>query len=293
MMEGLRSAAIDIGSNAVRLLLSRVFDTESGPYFKKISLIRKPIRLGEDVFTHPTITPEKAEQLTLTLMGFQNLMTAYKPVAYRACATAAMREARNAADIRDRIYTRCGIGIEVIDGQEEGGIIFSNRHTTVPEGCDARLYVDVGGGSTEITLCARDKRVARSFNIGTIRLLQDMVASSEWERMKAWVQQQTCGYRSIAATGSGANIQKLLNLAKRKEGLRISVEQLKRIRNELEAYTVTERVMRLGLKPDRADVILPAQRIYLSVLNWGKSLPSKFRKWAWRTASSACCTKRT
>ncbi len=273
MIDGLKFAAIDIGSNAVRLLLSGVFETEAGPYFKKISLIRMPIRLGQDVFTIQSISAEKAERLDQALTGFKHLMAAYAPVAYRACATSAMREAQNGADICKRIYQSSGIEVEVIDGQEEARIIFSKGNNLLQEGIDAQVYVDVGGGSTEITLFSGDKRITRSFNIGTIRLLQDMVTSSDWDKMKAWVQEKTRPYRNVSAVGSGGNIHKLLSLAKSKDGLSISAAKIKQIRTKLEAHTVAERITQLGLKPDRADVILPAIKIYLSILKWGK-IPS-------------------
>ena len=273
MIDGLRFAAIDIGSNAVRLLLAVVFEMETGPYFRKISLIRMPIRLGKEVFTLGTISPEKSRRLALTLTGFKHLMDAYTPLAYRACATSAMREARNQAQVCKQIFKDSGIAVEVIDGQEEAGIIFSNGLADIPEGKDAHVYVDVGGGSTEVTLFAGGSSVSRSFNIGTIRLLEDMVTSSDWKQMKRWVQEQTRPYKKIAASGSGGNVHKLLSLAKSKDGLSISTAKIKRIRTKLEAYTVTQRITQLGLKPDRADVILPAIKIYLSVLSWGK-IPS-------------------
>lgn len=273
MVDGLRFAAIDIGSNAVRLLLAVVFEMETGPYFRKISLIRMPIRLGKEVFTLGNISPEKARRLVLTLTGFRHLIDAYTPLTFRACATSAMREARNRTQVCKQILKSSGIAVEVIDGQEEAGIIFSNGHAAVPEGKEAQVYVDVGGGSTEITLFTGKSRISRSFNIGTIRLIEDMVTSSDWAQMKLWIQEQTRPYKKIAAAGSGGNIHKLLSLAKSKDGLSITTDKIKRIRTKLESYTVTQRITQLGLKPDRADVILPAIKIYLSVLNWGK-IPS-------------------
>jgi exopolyphosphatase / guanosine-5'-triphosphate,3'-diphosphate pyrophosphatase len=270
MIEGLKFAAVDIGSNAVRLLLASVFEMESGPYFRKISLIRMPIRLGMDVFTDHSIGPQRAEKLVQTLVGFKHLIMAYGPAAYRACATSAMREARNRKQVCNQIRQRAGIEVEVIDGQEEARIIFSNSRTDATEGQDAQIFVDVGGGSTEITLCVGERRISQSFNIGTIRLLQDMVTTLDWNQMKDWVQAQTRFYKKITAAGSGGNIHKLLRLAKSKDGQSVCTAKIKRIRTRLEAYTVAERITRLGLKPDRADVILPAIRIYLSVLNWAK-----------------------
>jgi exopolyphosphatase / guanosine-5'-triphosphate,3'-diphosphate pyrophosphatase len=191
MIEGLKFAAIDISSDAVRLLLASVFEMEAGPYFRKISLIRMPIRLGMDVFTDQSIGPQRAEKLVQTLIGFKHLITAYGPAAYRACATSAMREARNREQVCDQIRRRSGIEVEVIDGQEEARIIFSDSPAGAIAGQQAQLYVDVGGGGTEITLCADGLRLSQSFSIGTIRLLQDMVTSADWNQMKAWVQAQT------------------------------------------------------------------------------------------------------
>jgi exopolyphosphatase/guanosine-5'-triphosphate,3'-diphosphate pyrophosphatase len=270
MIDGLKFAAIDIGSNAVRLLLAAVFEIDNGPQFRKISLVRMPVRLGEDVFTHQVVSPGKARQLVQTLTGFKHLIEAYAPLAFRACATSALREARNCQEICGRIREGSGIQVDVIDGQEEAGIIFHNSLATLPPAMDAKVYVDVGGGSTEITLFTSTGRISRSFDIGTIRLLKDMVTSLDWDHMKQWIREQSRLYPRICAAGSGGNLHKLLKLAKSKDGLSITAAKIKQIRSDLESYTVQERITRLGLKPDRADVILPAIKIYLSVMSWAK-----------------------
>lgn len=270
MESGLKFAAIDIGSNAIRLLLSAVFKAAEGPYFRKISLIRMPIRLGEDAFIKHKISKSKVDQLVQALTGFKHLMAAYGPIDYRACATSAMREAKNSKAVCDRIHQEAGIDVHVIDGKDEADIIFSNGNKRGGNTHDATVYLDVGGGSTEITMYRKGHSVSRSFNIGTIRLMKDMVASSDWSRMKLWVQEESTGFKDPVAICSGGNIHKILRLSKSKDDESISFKQMKKVRKQLKAYTVAERITKLGLKPDRADVILPAHKIYYSVLKWGQ-----------------------
>jgi exopolyphosphatase/guanosine-5'-triphosphate,3'-diphosphate pyrophosphatase len=272
MKTGLKFSAIDIGSNAIRLLLSEVFEDDPEPCFKKISLIRMPIRLGEDVFLRHCISDAKIDQLVHSMAGFKHLMAAYRPVAYRACATSAMREAENSAAICKRIQKETGIDVQIIDGRKEAEIIFANGNPKRAHGSDqyAKVYLDVGGGSTEITILHKGRRVSRSFNIGTIRVMQDMVTSLDWDQMKQWVQDQTAQLDNMVAICSGGNIHKILRLSKSKDGVSITLKQMKKVRKLLKAHTVAERITKLGLKPDRADVILPAHKIYYSVLKWGK-----------------------
>lgn len=270
MTTGLRFAAIDIGSNAVRLLLAGVFEADSEPFFKKISLIRMPIRLGEDSFVKNQISDDKIEKLIQSMIGFKHLIAAYQPISFRACATSAMREAKNHGAICKRVLDESGIDIQVISGQEEADIIFSNGSRPFGNYDNAQVYVDVGGGSTEVTVFHNGDQVSRSFNIGTIRVMQDMVTSADWDEMKMWVRDQTAQLKNITAIGSGGNIHKILRLAKSKDGPCISRKQMKKVRKLLKAHTVAERIVKLGLKPDRADVILPAHKIYHSILKWGK-----------------------
>lgn len=269
METGLKFAAIDIGSNAIRLLLSAVFDTSEGPYFRKISLIRMPVRLGTDVFIRQRISEARVAQLVKALTGYKHLMAAYQPLAHWACATSAMREAQNREAVCDRIYEDAGIRVEVIDGKDEAGIIFSNGQMRPGDEQHATIYLDVGGGSTEITMIKNGKHISKSFNIGTIRLMKDMVTSVDWDNMKQWVQQHTADMSNPVAICSGGNIHKILRLARSKDGESINLKQMKKVRKQLEAFTVSERITQLGLKPDRADVILPAHKIYYSVLKWG------------------------
>ena len=264
-----RYAAIDIGSNAVRLLLSEVFETNNGPYFRKISLIRMPIRLGKDAFISGKISKDRARRLTHTISGFKNLIDAYRPLKVRACATSAMREAANGEKIKSQIYKQTGVDIEIIDGKEEARAIFANnpwRH--VAQG-SAWLFVDVGGGSTEITIYSNGKTKSRSFAIGTIRLLENLVEKKQWLEMKTWIQKHTHSFSSIEAIGSGGNINKIIKLAKCTDGKSISRKKMKEVRDYLRFFSYDERITSLGLKPDRADVIMPALKIYISVMKWG------------------------
>ena len=264
-----RYAAIDIGSNAVRLLLSEVFETDSGPYFRKISLIRMPVRLGRDSFILGRISKEHVKRLTNAIQGFKSLVLAYDPVAFRACATSAMREAANGQKIKEHIFGQTGVDIDIIDGKEEARIIFANNPWHhLPTG-SAWLFVDVGGGSTEITIFSDGKTKSRSFGIGTIRLIEDLVKKPQWSEMKSWIRDHTGGFSSIEATGSGGNINKIIKLAKCPEGNAITSGKMKKVREYLKFFSYDERITKLGLKPDRADVIMPALKIYLSVMKWG------------------------
>lgn len=268
MIKGTRFAAIDIGSNAVRLLLSAVFPTEDQPFFKKISLIRMPIRLGEDAFIQRVISKEKAQQLITTMAGFKQLIEAYGPVDFRACATSAMREAKNGGAIRNQIHREAGVDLQIIDGRQEAQILFANRSWNKLPARSANLFVDVGGGSTEITIFSARQTVSYSFNIGTVRILDGLITKKHWREMKAWVREHCDRYRSIKTIGSGGNINKIVKLAKGKNGKSVTVGKMHEIQSVLKSYSENERVTRLGLKPDRADVIMPAMKIYLSVMKW-------------------------
>jgi exopolyphosphatase / guanosine-5'-triphosphate,3'-diphosphate pyrophosphatase len=269
MITGKRFAAIDIGSNAVRLLLSAVFQTDSGPYFRKISLIRMPIRLGKDAFLHGRISKDNADRLISVIRGYKSLITAYRPLDVRACATSAMRESSNGKTLKREILDQTGIDIEIIDGKKEARIIFANNPWVHLEGDMAWLFVDVGGGSTEITIFSNRGTISRSFGIGTIRLLENLVPKAPWRAMKAWVRDQTSGFSNIGAIGSGGNINTIIKLAPCANNQSITLKKLKQVSNHLSFYSYVDRVTQLGLKPDRADVIMPALQIYKSVMKWG------------------------
>lgn len=264
-----RYAAIDIGSNAVRLLLAGVYGTFEDLRIKKITWVRMPIRLGEDAFLRREISRERAAKLEKTITGFRHLMAAYQPVAFKACATSAMRTAENGEEICRRILKNTGIGIEIIDGREEARFLFHNKHRIMTSGEKAALFIDVGGGSTEMNLFFNGRvKASISFNIGTIRLLNHRVTREDWDNMEQWVRQAVKGYPVVEAIGSGGNINKLFKLAKGRPGDSVSVKKIESVAAKLEALSMDARMVKYNLKPDRADVIVPGARIYLSAMTW-------------------------
>lgn len=259
-------AAVDIGSNAMRLLFCRAYDVNGKPHFSKEELIRLPIRLGEDVFLNGKISDRKAEKLITAMRGFHELIKVYEVDAYRAVATSAMRDAVNGQEVIDRIRKEAGLNVEIIDGKVEAQLVFSNHIEEMLNPKHAYLYIDVGGGSTELTLYHNQKVIAaKSFNIGTVRMLLDKVEKDEWDRMKDWVKKATLGVRPLHAIGSGGNINKIFKMTK-KENKNLSYNKLKGINDMLNSYTYAERVEVLGLKPDRADVIIHASRIFITIM---------------------------
>ncbi len=268
----MKIAAIDIGSNALRLLISHVHHVNGLPVFKKAALIRLPVRLGEDVFLTGKISRHKAKLLEKSIMAYKEIMDVYEVKHFRACATSAMREAENKEEIIEKILKKTGIQIEVLSGIEEAHAIFANQWKETLEPHKVYLYVDVGGGSTELTLFANHQAIAsESFKIGTIRLLYDQVNKNEWMRMKQWLLQNTKELKNITVIGSGGNINKLYKLAEIKSSKPISFDKLKDLEKFLTKYTYEDRIKVLGLNPDRADVIIPACKIYLSVMKWAGS----------------------
>ncbi|CAN5628624.1 Ppx/GppA family phosphatase [soil metagenome] len=263
----MRFAAIDIGSNAVRLLLCNVYETAEGAIFKKAELVRMPVRLGEDAFRYRSISDSKRDQLAKSMKAFKLLIEVFGVIDFRACATSAMREADNRQDIVDFVRDYSGINIEVIEGKEEAQIIYSNHIAEHLDHDQNYLYIDVGGGSTELTLFAENRIVSsQSFNIGTIRLLQDQVTKEVWNHFRSWVREHTKEFSPLTAIGSGGNINKIFKIADRKENRPLAVEKIREIYEYMKLFTVEERITKLGLNPDRADVIMPAAKIFLNVL---------------------------
>lgn len=260
-------AAIDIGSNAIRLLFCRVYTVDGKPHFSKEELIRMPIRLGEDVFLQGKISETKANRLIGALKGYSELIKVYGVMGYRAVATSAMRDAVNGPQIIERVKAEAGIDVEIIDGKNEAALVFSNHIEELLNPKHAYLYIDVGGGSTELTLYYDNKVIAaKSFNIGTVRMLLDKVVKDEWEEMKAWLKRNTIGIHPLYAIGSGGNINKIFKISGKKETKHLSYDKLKGIYEMLCSYTYQERIERLDMKPDRADVIIPAAKIFLTVM---------------------------
>ncbi len=259
-------AAVDIGSNAMRLLFCRAYDVNGKPHFSKEELIRLPIRLGEDVFLNGRISERKAEKLITAMRGFRELIKVYEVDGYRAVATSAMRDASNSSEIIARIKKEADLDVEIIDGKLEAQLVFSNHIAEVLNPKHSYLYIDVGGGSTELTLYSNQKVIAsKSFNIGTVRMLLNKVEKDEWELMREWVKKTTFGHSPLHAIGSGGNINKIFKMTK-KDNKNLSYQKLKSINDMLNSYTYEERVEVLGLKPDRADVIVHASKIFITIM---------------------------
>lgn len=263
-------AAIDIGSNAIRLLIQNVIEeTDRKTLFRKSSLIRVPVRLGEDSFTIGEISERNEERMTNTMKAFKLLMDVNGVEQYMACATSAVREANNGYEIVEKIYAASGVKIEVIDGKREAAIIASTDLKQLIQNDQSYLYIDVGGGSTEFTLFADGKiKVSKSFKMGTVRLLNNMVGESSWRSMEQWIKENTADHAKITIIGSGGNINKLHKMSGRKEGESLSYIWLNAQYHFLERMSYEDRISELGLNPDRADVIIPAARIYLSAAKW-------------------------
>jgi len=265
----MRFASIDIGSNAVRLMLCRVLNNGK-PFFSKDSLVRMAIRLGEDSFTNQLISEEKKEQLISTMIGFKHLIKAYKPISLIACATAAMREARNAPAIIQEIREKSGIDVKIISGRVEAETLYLNHIEDYLTPDNSYLYIDVGGGSTEMTLFSHGQVIAsESFNIGSVRIISNGVSAGQWAAMKSWTKQNVGKQKSVRAIGSGGNINKLYKFAGKKEQTYLSYNKVKKIYSYLNSFSLEERVRNLRLHTDRADVILPATNIFLRIMKWG------------------------
>lgn len=264
----MKFASIDIGSNAIRLLFCNVYEKPNGEtIFKKASLIRVPLRLGEDAFLFKKISDDKCGKMVKTMRAFKDLIDVHEVISYRACATSAMRESENGNELIARIKIEAGIEIEIIDGATEAEIIYSNHIEAVLNKKKAYLYIDVGGGSTELTIFDNNQIVAsKSFNIGTIRILQNSVDKEAWNIMCDWIKVSTQNHLPLMAIGSGGNINKLYSMTKKKEDRTISFRKLNELHAMLSAYTYDERIKLLGLNPDRADVIIPAAEIFITVM---------------------------
>lgn len=263
-------AAIDIGSNAIRILISNVIQTEDkSVYFQKNALVRVPIRLGEDSFTMGEISKRNIKRMVKAMKAFKLLMNVHGVSEYLAYGTSALREANNGSHVIDIIKKKAGVKVEIIDGTKEAEIISNSKISDFLNTRKTLLLVDVGGGSTEFTILNEGKNItSKSFKIGTVRLINNMVDERVWEQIKIWLQKHTKEFDKITLLGSGGNINKLIKLAKVKEGKPLSLISLNVIYKELESLSYEERMINFELNPDRADVILPAARIYLKALEW-------------------------
>lgn len=266
-------AAIDIGSNAIRLLISTVTELDNGPAnFKKTSLVRVPIRLGADVFESGRISPENTDRMLEAMTAFKLLMKVHQVVAYRACATSAMREAENGHEVRSIIEKQAGIHINIIDGKEEAAIIAATDLKSLIDDQRNFLYVDVGGGSTEFTVYGHGEVLAsKSFKLGTVRLLNDQINDQMWDQVKRWIKAHTAELDDVSLIGSGGNINSIYKESGIKLGRPLTYLFLSNHYKILQKFTYEERIGRLGMNADRADVIIPATRIYLSAMKWAKA----------------------
>jgi exopolyphosphatase / guanosine-5'-triphosphate,3'-diphosphate pyrophosphatase len=269
----MRLAAIDIGSNAARLLISDVTTNNGKAEFSKINLVRVPLRLGMDVFGHQEIPPEKTDMIIETLKAYSHLCRAYRVDHIKAAATSAMRDAVNAKEVIARVFEETGITIEVISGSSEATLIYENHIAENMDKEHAYLYIDVGGGSTELTFFAgNDLIFSSSFNIGTIRLLKQQVPETLWETMKEYIKRETRQYSDqLIAIGSGGNINKIFSISKRKEGKPLPLELLKDYYREFSAFSLQDRMRLYKLREDRADVIVPALQIYINTMRWANA----------------------
>lgn len=266
----MRFAAIDIGSNAVRLLIADIIDKGDEVIYTKNTLLRVPLRLGDDAFIDRRISTGKFDDMVKTMGAFRSLMDVYKVSDYMACATSAMRDSENGADVV-KACKKAGIDIHIIDGKEEAQIIYNSHLTDRIDREKVYLYIDVGGGSTEISLFADGKFVSsRSFNLGTIRILDNQDSPEAWDDMRKWVRDITRGYKNIYGIGTGGNINKLSRIANAKDDTPISYAKLNAIYLYLKSFSLKDRIQVLGLRSDRADVIIPAAELFLTIMKVGQ-----------------------
>ena len=255
----MKFAAIDIGSNAIRLLIENVYETPKGPVFHKDSLIRVPVRLGEDAFIDGVISEEKTQMLVKAMISMKHIMEIHKVTAFKVCATSAMRDAKNSDEILARVKKEAGLEIQIISGDREGKTILGVPLDQIGlEPNDFYLYIDVGGGSTELGFLGN----------GTLRLLNDQVNDTEWREMLEWIKATKNINFELSAIGVGGNINHVMKHYGKAGKPYLSISILKRVMMYMDDLSMGERVRELGLKPDRADVIVPALKIYINVMKW-------------------------
>jgi exopolyphosphatase/guanosine-5'-triphosphate,3'-diphosphate pyrophosphatase len=266
-LKNLKIAAIDIGSNAARLQISSVLHDGGFTSFKKVEYVRFPLRLGHDVFNFGTITPESEARTVKLMECYRLLMELHEVEGYMACATSAMRESANGEDVVERIAQSTGIRIHVIDGAREAQLINNVVVQALEDG--QYLHIDVGGGSTELNLYFNRQKIAsKSFKIGSVRLLEGKESKGAWQKMEKWIEENIDSLEPIVAVGTGGNISKLFNLVSKTSENSTSLAELQRMRDYIASFSQEERVHKLRLNADRADVIIPAADIYTSVMKW-------------------------
>lgn len=265
--------AIDIGSNAVRLLIATIIERKGqATIFKKTSLVRVPIRLGEDVFQNKKVSEENTKRLVDTMNAFKLLMSSHNVKKHRACATSAMRESENRSEIVEKVHKKTGINIQVIDGNDEASIIASTDIKNLIMVDKTFLYVDVGGGSTEFTIFSNGKTItSKSFKLGTVRLLNNMTTDTIWNEVEEWIKKETKKFSKVTLIGSGGNINSIFKQSGRSSGKSLSYIFLANYFELIQNYSYEERVVEMDMNPDRADVIIHATRIYLSAMKWSRA----------------------
>lgn len=265
----MRYAAIDIGSNAVRLLIADIIENNGSVSFKKNTLIRVPLRLGDDAFINQYISDRKANDLIKSMQAFHNLMDVYKVKDYMALATSAMREAKNGAEVVKKVKEESGVDLEIIQGSKEAKIIYASHAEDNIDKNKNYLYIDVGGGSTELSLFSEGELYAsRSFNIGTIRMLDNQDKEETWSEMHDFIRENTKNFKLISGIGTGGNINKLYKLSEERNDAPMSFNKLRSLYNYLNSFSLKDRINVLGLNQDRADVIIPAAEIFITVMKW-------------------------
>ncbi|QJD77460.1 Ppx/GppA phosphatase family protein [Spirosoma rhododendri] len=263
----MKLAAIDIGSNAARLQISTVLHNDDQVSFKKVEYVRFPLRLGHDVFNFGRLTPESEARTTKLMQVYKLLMELHEVEHYMACATSAMRESDNGHEVAKRIEASTGIKIQIIDGQKEAQLI----NNVVVQSLDDRqfIHIDVGGGSTELNLYQhREKIASKSFKIGSVRLLEGKETKGAWRKMQDWVEEYLDASQEIVAVGTGGNISKLFSMAAKLSDATTTLSEIEHIRNYVANFSQEDRINKLRLNADRADVIVPAADIYISVMRW-------------------------
>lgn len=265
-------AAIDIGSNAVRLFIADIIEHDGPTQFKKSELVRVPIRLGADSFLNQEISKTNIKRLIDAMKAFRLLMNVNGVTVYKACATSAMREASNAAIVVQKVLDQAKIQIDIIDGQTEAKIIAATDLNEILDAKKVYLYVDVGGGSTEFSIFEGSKKIlSKSFKIGTVRLINDKVSKGTWDALKIWIKTHTKPYKALTLLGSGGNINKLFKMSNKKPLGVLNLSYLEHKLEEFSELSYEERILELGLKPDRADVILPATHLFLKAMKWSNA----------------------
>ena len=264
----MKLAAIDIGSNAIRFQVSTILENSEGVLFKKLEYIRFPLRLGHDVFASGKISPQSQAKFKKLMKAYKLLLELYEVHDYMFCATSAMREAENGQQLADEVFDEFGIRIEIIDGDREAELINRAIHSFLKD--KTYLHIDVGGGSTELNLYTAGKKIkTRSFKIGSVRVLEGNDSPQAWQDMERWIREEVKKeYGKVTAVGTGGNISKIFELARLRPGKTMSLNRVRELRDMVAKLNLEERIYKLQMNPDRADVIIPASDIYTRVMEW-------------------------